>query len=147
MEAAVCPTTVEGDKPMTNPPVLELRVAVTSAEYERLVDFYCKGLGIEPAALWTDSGRAMLLELGRGTLELFDESHAAAVDQIEAGQRVSGHIRFALQVPDVDAALARLLEHGATLVHEPVVTPWGDRKARVQSPDGLQVTLFQAPER
>jgi lactoylglutathione lyase len=46
----------------------------------------------------------------------------------------------------VDAAVARLLEHGATLVHDPVVTPWGDRNARVQSPDGLQVTLFQAPE-
>jgi methylmalonyl-CoA/ethylmalonyl-CoA epimerase len=88
----------------------------------------------------------MLLELGRGTLEIFDENHAAEVDHIEVGKRVTGQIRFALQVLDVDAAVARLLEHGATLVHEPIVTPWGDRNARLQSPDGLQVTLFQAAE-
>lgn len=128
-------------------PVLELRVALTTSDYEKLVRFYTEGLGLEPAALWTsEGGHAMLLELGRGTLELFDENHAASVDQIEVGQRVSGHIRFAIQVPDVDAALQRLLAHGATLVHEPVTTPWGDYNARVQSPDGLQVTLFQAPK-
>lgn len=128
-------------------PVLELRVALTTSDYEKLVRFYTEGLGLEPAALWTsDGGHAMLLELGRGTLELFDENHAASVDQIEVGQRVSGHVRFAIQVPDVDAALERLLAHGATLVHEPVTTPWGDYNARVLSPDGLQVTLFQAPK-
>jgi catechol 2,3-dioxygenase-like lactoylglutathione lyase family enzyme len=129
------------------PPVLEFRVALTTAEYESVVEFYCQGLGIEPAQLWTNQGgRALILELGRGTLEIFDENHAAAVDQIEVGQRVSGPIRFALQVPDVDAAVARLVDHGAVLVHEPIVTPWGHRNARLQSPDGLQVTLFEGDE-
>ncbi len=127
-------------------PVLELRVALTTDDYEKLVRFYTEGLGLEPAALWADSGRAMLLELGRATIEIFDEDHAVEVDRIEVGQRVSGQVRFAIQVPDVDTALERVLAHGATLVHEPVVTPWGDTNARVQSPDGLQVTLFQAPE-
>jgi uncharacterized glyoxalase superfamily protein PhnB len=47
-------------------------------------------------------------------------------------------------VPDLDAALQRSLAHGATLVHPPVATPWGDRAVRLQDPDGLQVTLFQA---
>ena len=32
---------------------------------------------------------------------------------------------------------------GAVIVHPPVVTPWDDRNARVQDPDGMQVTLFQ----
>jgi methylmalonyl-CoA/ethylmalonyl-CoA epimerase len=127
-------------------PVLELRVALTTDDYERLVRFYTEGLGLDPAALWTDSGRAMLLELGRATIEIFDEAHAASVDQIEVGQRVSGPVRFAIQVPDVDAALKQVLAYGATLVHEPVTTPWGDTNARVQSPDGLQITLFQAPK-
>jgi uncharacterized glyoxalase superfamily protein PhnB len=49
-----------------------------------------------------------------------------------------------LQVPDLDAAIQRLTAKGVTLIHEPVVTPWGDRNARLQSPDGLQVTLFQS---
>lgn len=31
--------------------IFELRVAVTTRDYERLVKFYCLGLGIEPAAV------------------------------------------------------------------------------------------------
>lgn len=125
-------------------PILELRVAVTTDHYERLVAFYETALGLEPSALWTtETTRARLYDLGRGTLELFDEAHAETVDQIETGRRTSGHIRFALEVPDLDAALERALAAGATLVHEPVLTPWNDRNARLESPDGLQVTLFQ----
>jgi catechol 2,3-dioxygenase-like lactoylglutathione lyase family enzyme len=124
--------------------VLELRVALTTADFERCVKFYCDGLGIEPAAFWNnDGGHAVMIEMGRATLELFDEAQAQAVDQIEAGRRLSGQIRLALQVPDLRAALDRLLAHGATLVHEPVKTPWGDRNVRLQDPDGMQVTLFE----
>lgn len=126
-------------------PILELRVALTTKDYERLVKFYCDGLGIEPAAIWNnDGGKALLLDMGKATLELFDERQAEAVDQLEVGRRVSGQIRFALQVPDLSAAVERLLAHGATLVHEPVLTPWGDTNARLQDPDGMQITLFQA---
>ena len=127
-----------------NNPVLELRVALTTVDYERLVKFYSDGLGLEPAAIWNnDGGRALILELGRATLELFDETQAQAIDQIEAGRRISGQIRFALQVSDLNAAMERLLAHGATLVHPPIMTPWGDYNVRLQDPDGLQVTLFQ----
>jgi predicted enzyme related to lactoylglutathione lyase len=126
-------------------PVLELRVALTSADYERLVKFYSDGLGIEPAAIWSnDGGRALILDMGRATLELFDETQAGVIDEIEAGRRISGQVRFALQVPDLDAAMERLLATGATLVHPPIMTPWGDYNVRLQDPDGLQVTLFQA---
>jgi catechol 2,3-dioxygenase-like lactoylglutathione lyase family enzyme len=126
--------------------VLELRVALTTREYDRLVEFYCVGLGLEPNELWTgEHDRAMILDMGKATLELFDEPHAAAVDQIEAGARVSGPIRFALQVPDLQAALERVLAHGATLVHPPIVTPWGHHNVRVQDPDGMHITLFQVP--
>lgn len=130
-----------------NAPILELRVALTTQDFEKLFAFYHEGLGLDPAEIWTnEQGKAVIFEMGRGTLELFDEGHAAQVDQLEVGKRVSGQIRFALQVPDVDAALSRLLAKGATLVHEPIVTPWNHRNARVQSPDGLQVTLFQVLE-
>ncbi|HEX5809618.1 MAG TPA: VOC family protein [Anaerolineales bacterium] len=128
-----------------NPPVFELRVALTTKDYDRLVKFYCDGLGIEPAAIWNnDGGRALMLELGKATLELFDERQAEVIDQLEAGERVSGQVRLALQVPDVHAAVDRLLAHGAVLVHPPVMTPWGDLNVRLQDPDGLQITLFQA---
>ncbi|HEY5728447.1 MAG TPA: VOC family protein [Anaerolineales bacterium] len=131
---------------MSNPnaPVLELRVALTTGDYERLVKFYCDGLGIEPAAVWNnDGGKALMLELGKATLELFDERQAEVIDQLEAGKRVSGQVRFALQVPDLQSAMERLISHGATLVHPPVTTPWGDRNVRFQDPDGMQITLYQ----
>ena len=130
-----------------NRPVFELRVALTSRDFERSVKFYSEGLGIEPAALWNnDGGQAMMLDLGRASLELFDEKQAEVIDNLEAGKRVSGQIRLALQVPDLQTAIERLLAHGAILVHPPVTTPWGDINVRLQDPDGMQITLFQAPE-
>lgn len=126
-------------------PVLQLRVVLTTADFQRLLDFYTAGLGLEPAELWTtETTHGALIDMGRGTLEVFDEGHAAEVDRIEVGRRVSGPVRLALQVPDLDAALARLTARGAKLVSGPVTTPWGDRNARLEDPDGLQVTLFQA---
>jgi methylmalonyl-CoA/ethylmalonyl-CoA epimerase len=129
----------------TPTPVLELRVALTSHDYERIVTFYCEGLGLEPAAIWQNGeGHALILDMGKATLELFDEAQAETIDDLEAGKRVSGPIRFALQVPDLHQAMERLLAHGATLVHPPVMTPWGDYNARLQDPDGMQITLFQS---
>ena len=132
------------EMPDPNRPILELRVALTAKDYERSVKFYCEGLGIEPAQLWNNGqGRALILEMGDATLEIFDETQAETIDQIEAEKRVSGQIRFAIQVPDLEAAMERLLAHGATLVHPPVITPWGDHNARLQDPDGMQITLFK----
>lgn len=126
------------------PRVTELRVAVTTQAFERLASFYREGLGLEPSQTWPeDQGRALVLDLGRATLEVFDEVQAATVDAIEVGRRVSGRVRFALEVPDLDAAAARLHAHGATLLHPPVVTPWGDRNVRFEDPDGMQITLYE----
>lgn len=132
--------------PPQGKPILQLRVALTARDYEQLLAFYSAGLGVEPAQVWSnDGGRAVLLELGKATLEIFDETQAQAIDRIEVGRRVSGEVRFALEVPDLQAALDRVLAQGAILVHPPIVTPWGDRNARVQDPLGRQVTLFQSP--
>jgi catechol 2,3-dioxygenase-like lactoylglutathione lyase family enzyme len=131
--------------PNQNHPILELRIGITTSDYERLVKFYCDGLGIEPAAIWNNGdGHALVLDMGDATLEIFDEAQAETIDQLEAGKRVSGQIRFALQVPDLKAAMERLLAHGVTLVHPPVMTPWGDYNVRLQDPDGMQITLFQS---
>ena len=131
--------------PNPNYPIRELRVALTTGDYERLVKFYCDGLGIEPAAIWNNGdGHALVLDMGDATLEILDEAQAETIDQLEAGKRVSGQIRFALQVPDLKAAMERLLAHGVTLVHPPVMTPWGDCNVRLQDPNGMQTTLFQS---
>src|SRR3989304_5730637 len=127
-----------------NRPVMELRVAFPARDYERLVRFYCDGLGLESAQLWpSDQGRAVVLDMGQATLEIFDETQANTIDQIEVGRRLSGHVRFVLKEPDLQAATERSLSDGAILVHPPVVTPWGGHNVRLQDPEGMQVTLFQ----
>jgi catechol 2,3-dioxygenase-like lactoylglutathione lyase family enzyme len=126
-------------------PVLELRVALTTSDFAQMTRFYTDGLGVQPAAFFeNDGGRAVMVDLGRATLEIFDEAQAKAIDQLEAGGRVSGQVRLALQVPDLHVAMDRLLAHGARIVHEPVHTPWGDYNVRLQAPDGMQITLFQS---
>ena len=133
---------------MTTPPVLELRVAITTEDFERLASFYRVGLGLQPSQVWPeDQGQALVIDMGKATLEVFDERQAQTIDELEVGRRISGNIRFAIQVPDLKAATERLLAHGATLVHPVVLTPWGDQNVRFQDPDGMQITLFQVPER
>jgi methylmalonyl-CoA/ethylmalonyl-CoA epimerase len=131
----------------SNSPVLELRVAITSKEYDRLIHFYCDALGLEPSQQWNNGqGQALVFDMGKATLEVFDESQAETVDQFEVGKRISGPIRFALLVPDLKSAMDRMLAHGANLIHPLVLTPWGDTNVRFQDPDGLQITLFQPSE-
>lgn len=124
-------------------PVIEFRVALTVDDFNRAVAFYRDGLGLDPGEIWTDNGNGQIFSAGRATLEIFDDAHASAVDQLETGARLSGQIRFAFEVADVHAAVARALDYGAVLVHPPTLTPWNHFNARLQAPDGLQVTLFQ----
>ncbi|HEX7995933.1 MAG TPA: VOC family protein [Streptosporangiaceae bacterium] len=123
--------------------VTELRVALTVDDFDQALAFYRDALGLEQLADWsTDDGRVVLLEAGRATLEIFDQAQAATVDEIEAGRRVSGKVRLALEVPDSEQKARQLIAAGADEVAPPVTTPWGDRNARVQAPDGMQLTLF-----
>jgi lactoylglutathione lyase len=51
-------------------------------------------------------------------------------------------VRLALEVADSAETARRLVAAGAEEVAQPVIAPWGDRNARVQAPDGMQLTLF-----
>jgi methylmalonyl-CoA/ethylmalonyl-CoA epimerase len=127
--------------------VTELRVALTVQDFDQAVAFYRDALGLAQIADWSsETGRVVVLEAGRATLELFDQAQAESVDAIEAGRRVSGTIRFAVRVADSAGLAERLAAAGAERVAPPVVTPWGDRNARVQAPDGMQLTLFTPGE-
>lgn len=125
--------------------VTELRVALTVADFDGAVAFYRDALGLEQLADWSgEDGRVVILSAGRAMLELFDQAQAEKVDAIEAGRRVSGVVRLALEVADSAETARRLVAAGAEEVAPPVITPWGDRNARVQAPDGMQLTLFTA---
>jgi catechol 2,3-dioxygenase-like lactoylglutathione lyase family enzyme len=125
--------------------VTEFRVALTVEDFDQALRFYRDALGLEQTADWSsEDGRVVLLEAGRGTLELLDERQAALIDDVEAGKRVSGVVRLAVEVPDSERTARRLIEAGAEEVAASVTTPWGDRNARVRTPDGMQLTLFSA---
>jgi lactoylglutathione lyase len=93
---------------------------------------------------WTSpDGRVVALDGGRAMLELIDEAQAEYVDRVEVGRRVAGPIRIALEVDDSAAIAGRLVAAGAAyLGNGPVVTPWNDRNVRLETPAGLQLTLF-----
>jgi len=121
----------------------ELRVVLTVPDFDEAVAFYRDALGLEQLADWSGSdGCVILLDAGRATLELFDEKQAESVDRIEAGRRVSGPVRLAMDIPDIDATTRTLIEAGATAEAAPVIPPWGGLNARLRTPDGMQLTLF-----
>jgi len=127
--------------------VQQFRITLTVDDFDAAVKLYRDTLRLPQLEDWSsDQGRVLLLDAGRATLELFDEAQAAMVDDLEVGARVSGKVRFALQVPDADAMASRLTDAGATPVADAVTTPWGDRNARVAAPDGMQLTLFTLGE-
>jgi methylmalonyl-CoA/ethylmalonyl-CoA epimerase len=122
---------------------VNLRVVLTVPDFDEAVNFYRDALGLDQLADWSgDDGRVILLDAGPATLELFDERQAESVDRIEAGRRVSGRVRLALEVEDLDVAAQRLIAAGAKAEAAPVVPPWGGRNARLRTPDGTQLTLF-----
>jgi lactoylglutathione lyase len=123
--------------------VQELRLVVTTEDYDAALTFYRDVVGLpQLAAYQAEGGHVTILDAGRATLEITDPVHAAYIDQVEVGRRVAGHIRVALGVPDSAVATQRLRDAGAEVIAEPTETPWGSLNARLSAPAGLQLTLF-----
>ena len=123
--------------------VTELRVALTVTDFAQALAFYRDTLGLQQLADWSsETGQVVVLDAGRATLELLDHAQAETVDAIEAGRRVSGTVRLAMHVADSEDTAQRLVAAGAVRVAPPVMTPWRDRNARLQTPEGMQLTLF-----
>jgi catechol 2,3-dioxygenase-like lactoylglutathione lyase family enzyme len=123
---------------------MELRLVLTVDDFDAAVELYRDTLGLpELPAYESDGGRIALLDAGRATLELIDEGHAAAIDEIEVGRRTAGRVRIAFEVPDSAALSERLVQIGIEKIAGPAETPWRDLNVRLQGPAGVQLTLFQ----
>lgn len=61
---------------------------------------------------------------------------------LEVGQRVAGPVRIAFEVAEASAATSASIQAGATLIAEPVLSPWDSLNSRLESPGGQQLTLF-----
>jgi GrpB-like predicted nucleotidyltransferase (UPF0157 family)/predicted enzyme related to lactoylglutathione lyase len=122
----------------------ELRLVITAPDYDAALRLYRDVLGLREEASFVDDngGRATLMYAGRATIELGDEAHAVAIDALEVGRRVAGPVRIAFEVADAAEMTARLVAAGALLVAPPARTPWGSVNARLDGPDGQQLTLY-----
>jgi GrpB-like predicted nucleotidyltransferase (UPF0157 family)/predicted enzyme related to lactoylglutathione lyase len=125
----------------------ELRLCVTAPDYDEALRFYRDVLGLAEQATYSsdDGGRVTILHAGRATLELADPAYAAYIDEVEVGRRVAGQVRVGFEVGDPRAVTARLAAAGASVVAEPVRTPWDSLNARLDGPAGLHLTVF-SPE-
>ncbi len=129
---------------MTQSPVRQMRLVVTTDNYDEAVRFYRDVLGLrEQLAINAPEGRVTILEAGTATLEIADPAQADYIDDVEVGERVAGHIRVAFEVDDADALTATLAEAGATVIATARRTPWDSLNARLAAPGDLQLTLFE----
>ncbi|MDQ2715626.1 MAG: VOC family protein [Chloroflexota bacterium] len=128
-------------------PIHELRIALTVDDIDTALHFYHHALGLPVVQQWsTPEGRGYILAFGSTTLELIDRAQAELIDHIEVGQRVAGPVRLAFEVQDIEEVHQRLREAGARSLADPVHTPWGHDNARLQAPDGMQITLYRVPK-
>ena len=127
----------------SEPTVTEMRLVVTTDDYDEALGFYRDVLGLPELAVFkSPGGRVALLGAGRATLELTDTANAQYVDEVEVGRRIAGPIRVAFEVLDTDAMTRRVAIAGATVLAGPMPTPWGSLNTRLEAPAGLQLTLF-----
>ena len=127
----------------SNSPVRETRIALAVEDYETALRFWRDALGLPVVEQWDGpSGRGAVLAAGRATIEVLSAEQADHVEEIEAGGRRPDPVRLALEVEDLEATAAALVQVGAVSIADPVTTPWSHRNVRIQAPTGLQLTLF-----
>ena len=127
------------------PSVAQLRVIVEVADHEAALHFFRDVLGLEEQVAFEGEGQARvaILNAGRATLELSNPAQMELIDTVETGHVGSPPFRLAFEVDDARSATDRLVAAGAPLLGAPTVTPWRSLNARLDSPAGVQVTLFQ----
>lgn len=126
-------------------PPAQLRLVIEVEDFEAALDFYRDALGLPEVAAFEGAGdaRVAILEAGRATLELANPAQKRMIDRVEAAGTPSPRFRVAFEVDDADGTTRRLEAAGATVVAEPVETPWRSRNARLEAPGDVTITLFQ----
>lgn len=111
-------------------------VGVVVEDYQASLDFYTRTMGLREAyTVRRPDGSPVLtyLQLNR---ETFVELIPAA-----PGQR-TGITHFGVEVDDIDAAVSRMRQAGAT-VGDPGLTPAQARFSRMSDPDGVQIEVME----
>ena len=105
----------------------------------RASDFYKRHLGFVEGYV-TDWFVFLLHPASDGfALGLVQRDHETMPGQ---ARQVAAGVLLSLEVPDVDAAHARLVEAGASIAVPPRDEPWGQRHFLVDAPDGVLLDVI-----
>jgi catechol 2,3-dioxygenase-like lactoylglutathione lyase family enzyme len=117
--------------------ILTSRVLLHPADLERSLRFYEQTIGLAIYREWGDgSSRSVVFFLGGGGL--LEVSGSSPRPPSEATGLV-------LQVRDLDATRASLVERGVFPEAEPDLKPWGLLEMTVRDPDGLVLIFVEVP--
>jgi catechol 2,3-dioxygenase-like lactoylglutathione lyase family enzyme len=133
------------EKPDSAPHVRQLRIVVAAEDYDEALTFFRDVLGLPEEESYAGEGgaRVAILDAGRATLELSNPAQVRMIDAVETDGVTSPKIRLAFEVDDSQTVTEALVTGGAELLASPRKTPWRSLNARLSTPAGLQVTLFQ----
>jgi catechol 2,3-dioxygenase-like lactoylglutathione lyase family enzyme len=128
--------------------VRQLRLVVEAEDYDEALAFFRDVLGMpeELAVSGGDGAHVTILDAGRATLELANPAQKRMIDEVEVGRQVAPKMRVAFEVGDTSAVTEELIAAGAVQVAPPTETPWRSLNARLDTPGGLHVTIFQELE-
>lgn len=124
--------------------VSEMRVVIEVDDVVGALALYRDVIGLREVGSFQDGqARVVLLEAGRGTLELSNRAQTRMIDRIETGSEIGATFRIAFRVDDAAGLTRASTGAGATVVGSPAITPWGSLNSRLETSDGLQLTLFE----
>ncbi|HEY8454792.1 MAG TPA: VOC family protein [Actinopolymorphaceae bacterium] len=112
---------------------------IVTSDLDRLMAFYTGLLGAEEIVrVPGQDGSTFFVNLRVSGGEL------GLVAEPGVGNGPGGRILLSVDVPDVDALLSRVEQLGGRVNGPANDTPWGQRVAHVQDPDGNALNLTQA---
>lgn len=116
-----------------------LEAALTVAQLEHSVAWYCDALGFAIDRRHEREGRLIAISLRAGAVKILlaQDDGAKGLDRLK-GEGISLQITTSQPAEDI---AARLKADGSTLDTDPTRMPWGVTVLRVRDPDGFRLTI------
>jgi predicted enzyme related to lactoylglutathione lyase len=116
--------------------ILASRILLHPTDLDRSLRFYEQTIGLAIYREWGEGpSRGVAFFLGEGVLEVSGGSP----------QPPSEATALVLQVRDLAATRASLVDRGVALEAEPELKPWGLLEMTVRDPDGLALIFVEVP--
>jgi catechol 2,3-dioxygenase-like lactoylglutathione lyase family enzyme len=139
--------------------VVVSHVGICVSDLARSLRFYCEGLGFAPAESHAIGGEfAAALEVPENvkltsqfirreglSVELLHYQWPAPEGRPASSRNQLGLTHLSFIVPDLEAAAARLAEHGGTVLERTRTTGPGVSLLFVADPDGVRIEIMEFP--